>query len=318
MYNLSVTACSFKFRKKNKNRIDVVQSLNKSFKYKEGTNAEKVFSSAMDIFIDFFETFVDYENDSEDRKLFSCSLDKNDIGETEQYRYVLATVHSGSYGVPSKIIDSDTKEELMRTTNKQAPVKDFYVLVIIPKDNDKVNVVKGILLFQNIGQYGVKTVTTKYLKQYFTEYYDLTVICGNISPKIFIDKLFENSAIRDLILIKNLVSDDEADKKGYGKETRTLSKLKLHESLIAKLRNFASGSCYTYEFEGVEYNQTKLYVDIGGRFRTIDLHNIEKLSVIESVPDKYLLADGTVKKQELLGYFKTLAEEYINTMNLGD
>lgn len=318
MYNLSVTACSFKFRKKNKKRIDVVQHLYNSFIYKEGTNEEKVFASAKEIFIDFFETFIDYENDSEDKKLFSCSLDKNDIGETEHYNYILATVHSGSYGFPSKIIDSDTKEELMQTTNKQAPVKDFYVLVIIPKDDDKVKVVKGLLFFQNIGQYGVKTITTKYLSKYFSTYYNLSTICGNISPQIFLDKLFKNSAIRDLILIKNLVSDDEADKKGYGKETRTLSKLKWSESLITKLKNFASGSCYTYEFEGIQYDQTKLYADIGGRFRTIDLHNIERLSVIEAIPDEYLLADGTVKKLDLLEYFKTLAEEYIDTMSLGD
>ena len=137
-------------------------------------------------------------------------------------------------------------------------------------------------------------------------------------PSIFVEKLFKNSAIRDLILVKNLVSDDEADKKGYGKETRTLSKLKWSESLITKLKKFASGSCYTYEFEGIQYDQTKLYADIGGRFRTIDLHNIERLSVIEAIPDEYLLADGTVKKQELLEYFKNLAQEYINTMCLGD
>lgn len=107
-------------------------------------------------------------------------------------------------------------------------------------------------------------------------------------------------------------------KKGYGKETRTLSKLKWSESLITKLKKFASGSCYTYEFEGIQYDQTKLYADFGGRFRTIDLHNIERLSVIEAIPDEYLLADGTVKKQELLEYFKNLAQEYIDTMCLGD
>ena len=318
MHNLSVTACSFKFRKKNKKRIDVIQNLNDSFIYKEGSNIEKIFSSAEDIFIDFFETFNDYKNDSEDKKLFSCSLDKNDIGETKYFNYILATVRSGSYGFPSKIIDSDTKEEIMQTTNKQAPVKDFYVLVIIPKDNNTIKVVKGLLFFQNIGQYGVKTITTKYLSNYFSKNFNLTTICGNIAPSIFVEKLFKNSAIRDLILVKNLVSDDEADKKGYGKETRTLTKLKWYESLITKLKKFASGSCYTYEFEGIQYDQTKLYADIGGRFRTIDLHNIERLSVIEAIPDEYLLADGTVKKQELLKYFKNLAQEYIDTMCLGD
>lgn len=186
MHNLSVTACSFKFRKKNKKRIDVIQNLNDSFIYKEGSNIEKIFSSAEDIFIDFFETFNDYKNDSEDKKLFSCSLDKNDIGETKYFNYILATVRSGSYGFPSKIIDSDTKEEIMQTTNKQAPVKDFYVLVIIPKDNNTIKVVKGLLFFQNIGQYGVKTITTKYLSNYFSKNFNLTTICGNIAPSILL------------------------------------------------------------------------------------------------------------------------------------
>lgn len=318
MYNLSVTACSFKFRKKNKRKIDEIQYLNDNFIYKKDSTEEQSFSNATEMFINFFKTFNDYQNNSEDKKLFSCSLDKNDIGETEQYNYILATVHSGSYGFPTKIIDSDTKKELMKTTNKQAPVKDFYVLVIIPKNYDKVTVSKGLLLFQNIGQYGVKTITTKYLREYFSEYFGLTTICGNISPKIFIDNLIKNKAIRKLILIKNFISDDECDKKGYGKEIRTLSKLNLRESLISKIKSFASGSCYTYEFEKIEYDKIKLEVDTGGRYRTIDLHNIDKLSVIEVIPDEYLLADGTVKKKELFDYFKTLAKEYIDTMNLGD
>lgn len=58
MHNLSVTACSFKFRKKNKKRIDVIQNLNDSFIYKEGSNIEKIFSSAEDIFIDFLKLLM--------------------------------------------------------------------------------------------------------------------------------------------------------------------------------------------------------------------------------------------------------------------
>ena len=318
MFNLSVTACSFKLRKRNKKGINVLRCLNGDFVYKKGQPDERIVTSAIGLFEDFFTTYNKYENDQYDKKLFSCTFNKEDSGEDEHFKYLIATIHSGSYGFPSIIVDSDSKQELMETTNKQATVKNFYVMVVVPKDSEDVEVVKGLLLFQNIGQYGIKTITTKYISQHFADCYGLTTICGNISPNVFIDKLLENNAINQLILTKNFVSDDEADSKGYGKEVRVLSKFKHKESLLSKIRSFASGSCSTYEFEGIDYDSTKLYVDIGGRFRTIDLHNIENLSVIEAIPDEYLLADGTVKKQGLIDYFKTLAQEYINTMSLGD
>ena len=55
--------------------------------------------------------------------------------------------------------------------------KNFYVYIIIPKDNRKVTVNKGMMIFQNIGIFGVKTITCDYL----------VIATGKISKKLFSD-----------------------------------------------------------------------------------------------------------------------------------
>ena len=45
--------------------------------------------------------------------------------------------------------------------------KRFYMFVVIPKDNVKVKVDKGMRIFQNIGVFGVKTITYEKNKPLF-------------------------------------------------------------------------------------------------------------------------------------------------------
>ncbi|MFR7604647.1 MAG: hypothetical protein ACLUV3_04625 [Oscillospiraceae bacterium] len=45
--------------------------------------------------------------------------------------------------------------------------KRFYMFVVIPKDNVKVKVDKGMMIFQNIGVFGVKTITYEKNKPLF-------------------------------------------------------------------------------------------------------------------------------------------------------
>ena len=71
-----------------------------------------------------------------------------------------------------------------------------------------------------------------------------------------------------------------------------------------------------FEFENNSYDTLKVVVDIGGRNRTIDLHNLDNLSIIEAVPDEIRQADGHPDKEMLIEYFKQVASEYLEEMVL--
>ena len=64
------------------------------------------------------------------------------------------------------------------------------------------------------------------------------------------------------------------------------------------------------------YENLKLIVDIGGRTRTINLHNLENLSIIESIPDEIKMADGHPNLELLIDHFKKVATEYLEEMVL--
>lgn len=315
--NLSLTACSFHLKKFNKKSKEYIYPLNKEIEKKDSDGTVvKRYQDVIEVFKDFFNEYSDYKEDMEEKRLFSCNFIEEDYGETSTYRYITATISSGTYGVASNIIDKETKAIVHNRTNNQADEKKFYMMIVVPKDNDKVRVEKGLILFQNIGQYGVKTVTTRYINEYLKTKFGISFYSGNISPDIFVKSLFDRKMIAQMILKKNYKSNDNADKiyKGYGEEVRVLSKLILDAPLKDKMKTFAKGKVNVFEFEDINYDQLKLRVESGGRFRTIDLHNIENLSIIEGIPNEILEIDGQVNKIKLVEYFKTILIEYIDSM----
>lgn len=83
-----------------------------------------------------------------------------------------------------------------------------------------------------------------------------------------------------------------------------------------KIRYVAGGRYNLFEFEQVEYDNLKVIVDIGGRTRKINLHNLENLSIIEAIPDEIKMADGHPNLPMLLEYFTKVATEYLEEMVL--
>lgn len=69
-------------------------------------------------------------------------------------------IYSGIYGSSSEIIDGDTEKVRYKKKSSDIDTRPFYLMVILPKDNEKVIVQKGMFIFQNVGQFGVKTITT--------------------------------------------------------------------------------------------------------------------------------------------------------------
>lgn len=318
MNDLSITACSFYTRKKNKKGIEGVCSLNKPKIYKnKKTKQEIEFRNFMEIFINFWDLYHKYDNCIEEQKLFSFDENVKIIGEEPKYNYFMGKINSGAYGIESEITDIETDEVVYKKKEKDADIKPFYFFIAIPKKNDKYEVEKGIIVFQNIGVYGIKTITMNYLKRYLREYFDTSIYSGNICPEIFVERLLKDNRINKLIVIKNNISKDASDNIGigYGKQEVSYSQLIMKDSMIDKLIKFVKNNNRVFEIEDSKYDQVKVNVeDASGRIRTINLNNIDKLSIIESIPKELRLPNGYPDQEKMLEHFKKVTNEYMEKM----
>lgn len=321
MSSLSLTACSFHIKEFNSRSKEKVLNLNDVIEYTSddgGTHKESIY----DLFKTFFNYYSESISDDNRSKTFNCTFKNEYLGENGNYTYLYVLIKSGNYGSSSEIKNIETKEITYKKMANESEEKPFYLFIVIPKDSSNVKVQKGIFIFQNVGPYGVKTITTEYMKSFFSDKYKVTLKCKTIAPKLFLEKFIKKENLLKIILTKNHKSSDSADniKNGYGVETRTLANLSFTESLwqnlINKIKYFTSGKYNLFEFENQVYDGLKVLAIIGDRPRTVDLHNIENLSIIEGIPDEIKGFDGHPQKNELIIYLMRVADEYLKEMVL--
>lgn len=134
--------------------------------------------------------------------------------------------------------------------------------------------------------------------------------------------MLKRESILKIIMTKNYKSGDSSDNisLGYGVETRVIGNLSFDENTWEKLKEkidyFTKGKYNLFEFDNIDYNGLKLSVNIGGRKRTINMNNIENLSLIEGIPDEIRDLDGHPKKDLLFKHFEKVANEYLQEMVL--
>ncbi|CBL41272.1 hypothetical protein CK3_15960 [butyrate-producing bacterium SS3/4] len=231
-------------------------------------------------------------------------------------------IYSGVYGSSSDIIDGSTQKVKYKKKSSDIDTRPFYLMVVFPKDSERVVVQKGLFIFQNVGQFGVKTITTTLMQEFFSKGFHITLKCNTISPDLFVRKIIRQDNIKKLVMVKNIKSSDTSDnvRKGYGSEIREIGNLyfteKMWSRMMDKIRYVAGGRYNLFEFEQIEYDNLKVVVDIGGRTRKINLHNLENLSIIEAIPDKIKMADGHPNLTMLIEHFTKVATEYLEEMVL--
>lgn len=320
MFNLSLTACSFYFKKSNSRKLDKIFSLNSAV---TGIHNDKEFalSGAQELFESFFRAHENMATDDIRKQTFSCRYEDTFTCETAAFKMLYTKIQSGIYGTSSEIYDADTRKVKLKKSARDIDVRPFYLFVVLPKDTEDLKVQKGMLIFQNVGQFGVKTITTELMQSYFSSQYGITIVCKTIPPDLFIKKVIRKDNIKKLVMIKNVKSADDTDTgRGYGKEVREIGDLRFSDTLWSKIHNkiqwVAGGKYNLFEFEQQTYDTLKVVVDIGGRDRKIDLHNLDNLSIIEAIPDEIRMADGHPNEQMLIQHFTKVADEYLDEMVL--
>ena len=255
----------------------------------------------------------DYIQDENGKKLFKILKNGFVVEENDNFRYVYLEVESGTYGFDSNIVDTRTKEISYVRKKEEAEVFNFRMFFAVPKGD---NVYKAIMLFQNIGQYGIKSIISKYIHKFFSEELNLYTTTGNVCPEMVVKKLLENNKINKLIYTKNNISNDDSDieKIGYGKEERVLTKIYNTNMVRNLISSYLNGNNRVYEFENVDYDDLKVVCDVFGKERKFSVNNIDKLSIIEGIPNEILNENNDIDDCKLKQHFINISEEYLEHM----
>ena len=314
---LSLRAYSFCFRKWRGRDPEQIVPLNSEIVFKriqDGEEQTYTYASALELIQDFIGANTDTDDKEDSQQLFRCSFDASHRDETDEYRYLIFSVYAGYYGYASELVDRKTKNTVHKKSRDEADVKQFYVVVVIPKDTEISVAQRGLIFFQEIGIYGVKTITTKAMQEFFSKKLGLTFRAQNLAPDFYLKKLFESGVIQKIKLARNSQSTDSADKlygEGYGREERTLIPVKISPKLKAKLKHVSEAKYNFFTFDNLDYPEVKMVVKIGDRLRTINLHGLDELSVEEALPDELLLPDGTIDFPNFKTHILGVAEEYL-------
>lgn len=143
MFNLSLTACSFHFRKTNSKGNTQVYDLNAPLCIKNADDDEFQFSDLSQLFCAFFEKYKTLVKDDNKQQSFRCEYRPENCIQTPDFKMLYVKIYSGIYGSSSDIIDGDTQEIKYQKTSSDIDTRPFYLMIVFPKDSDNVIVQKG-------------------------------------------------------------------------------------------------------------------------------------------------------------------------------
>lgn len=319
MINLGLTICSYFIKNRNTSEKEGIINLNDTFNLtmQSETKTDNVvaYTDIMSVFQGFFNRHSVLNDNENENKLFSCKCIK--IGETDKFRFLYGTVHSGSYGIEADITNRQSLEIVYQKKQDDAEVKKFYIFVVIPKDTKQVKVQKGLLLCQSIGTYGVKTITTKYMRQFFSDL-KITLEFRSVSLGIFLENLLNHGYLKRLTYVKNRISPDFADNISLpqGKEEISFINPKLGDGFVEKLKNYVLGKSNNTlkEVPLYNYDNLKMTFELNSKTRTINFNDLDKLSITEAIPSNVQLLNGMPDENKLLEHMKMTAEDYLQKL----
>lgn len=282
------------------------------------------YSRAMEFFEDFFVAHRAIEDIESEKKLYSIETNPAWSGETEKYTYIAACIHAGNYGVESDIYDVASRQKVGSIEKDQAGVMPFFVFVAVPKEGTSTGPInKGLIIFQSMGVYGVKSITCNMINEYSKAKMNSTFHTCNVSPSEFLRAFFGMGGLKRLKLVKNRLSEDKSDLLSgvsFAKEERILSSFwgNTFSGLVDRLIQFGLDASAVFELEnGMQYDNVTATIDIGeGRERTVNLHKYDNMSILEYVPSQYEKENGHADENTMIQYLCARATEYMEKMDM--
>lgn len=313
MISSGLLVCSFYLKKKFSRCNDNVIDLNRKINDEEN-NSE--YADIFELFNFFLNDASRTKDDERSMKLFSVFPETITNYDSETYRATSFVVNSGSYGLESEITDRISGQIKYKRTRDDADIKQFYCLIYVPKDVDGTSIQKGIMLFQTLSTYGIKTITTQEMKEFFSKK-GITLETRSVSVRMFMEKIIENGSLTRVTLVKNSVSPDSSDNMfiSTGREEKSYIKPKLKQNWINKFLDFLDGKDQDdiFEINDEKFQDIRITFSISGKSRTVRANDIDRFSVVEEIPDS-IFNNGKYSKERLINHMITVAETYKSKM----
>lgn len=312
MANSGMLICSFYLKERFCRGEENLYLLNGEHRTNSGEDEEKVYADVFSMLSEFCIENSDFSDDEKKAKLFSVSGDSVAYYDDGTNRAISFTIRSGSYGVESDVTDRHTKCVKYHRNVDDADIKDFQCLIYVPKDIGDTRIVKGIMIFQTIATYGVKTITVKRLTEFFAAR-ALTLNTRSVSVRAFIEKLVEQGNLYKVTFIKNNVSPDDSDNMliSTGKEERSYIKPQLRPVVLQRILGFfeRTSPSAIYEIDGNTFDDIRVEFSLGNHHRTVRLQFIDRLSVVEDFPDD-IYNNGRCENANIIEYMLETANAY--------
>ena len=313
MISSGLLVCSFYLKKKFSRCNDNVIDLNRKINDEEN-NSE--YADIFELFNFFLNDASRTKDDERSMKLFSVLPETITNYDSETYRATSFVVNSGSYGLESEITDRISGQIKYKRTRDDADIKQFYCLIYVPKDVDGTSIQKGIMLFQTLSTYGIKTITTQEMKEFFSKK-GITLETRSVSVRMFMEKIIENGSLTRVTLVKNSVSPDSSDNMfiSTGREEKSYIKPKLKQNWINKFLDFLDGKDQDdiFEINDEKFQDIRITFSISGKSRTVRANDIDRFSVVEEIPDS-IFNNGEYSQERLINHMITVAETYKSKM----
>ena len=312
MISRGLLICSFYLKKKYSRAENEICELNQEYEYDEN-----VYADFFELFRGFVENFSELTDDEKMMKMFA--VDQESVNQKIQDTYTVASgiINSGAYGTEGELTNKTTKEVVYKRGTEDADIKSFNYTIYVPRDKKKTKVTKGIMLFETIGSYGVKTITIQNMKRFFSEKYGLTLETRSISVRIFLEKLLKDDKLSRITLIKNSVSRDPSDNMFYnvGREEKSFIRPRLKDGWINKLLEKIDGKLDDdiFEIDDEIYDDIKMTFSHSGRTKTVRLMDIDRFSLVEDIPESVYPRNIT-DRGKLLEYMEMTACQYAEKM----
>ena len=314
MPNHGLLVCSFFVRKRFSREDGANYKLNHEY---EATvdDQDLKFKDIFGMFQSFCENSKEMIDNNKLQKVFLVKNQSVKEYSTETYKAVSFIIRSGSYGVESDMTDRISQQVIHHRSENEADVKEFHCIAFVPKDVGGVTIEKGILVFESIASYGVKTITCKYLREHLAQM-GLTLETRSVSVSAFIEKLTKQGKLQRITVIKNHVSPNDADNMliTVGREEKSYINPQVHAEWLNKiLRLFdrvdKEGICEIPDDE--DFDDISFQFSIDGRMRTVRLRYLDRQSIVEDVPDGVINRDDDTK---LINYMIETADAYKDKM----
>ena len=295
MTNSAMLVCSFFIKKKYSREDGCIYPLNETIPGVVNDN-EIMFDDCFKLISLFCEQHSSFLDDEKSKKMFSVKPESMLSFDDSTYRAVTFIIQSGNYGVEADMTNRHTNTISYHRSEDEADVKAFQCVVYIPKDVGNVHVTKGILVFQSIATYGVKTITVDIMKR-FLGGFGLTLETRSVSVQSFIEKLIQQGALHKITLFKNNISPNVADNIliSSGREEKSYIKPQLNPQWLQKILAVfgkADNNGVVEIPDDENFDDLSIQFKLGDRLRTVRLRSLDRLSIVEDIPDGIISKDS--------------------------